>query len=111
MSNFNPTHEFRGLELEFEDRNTHEVSYYTDAEGRDYVLPDEMVTKLLPLARPGEVYVARFSYEAGPGIRIIDDQGRARDLNGTVVARAGTVAGFIEDGDYKLLVKADGTKA
>lgn len=53
---FNPTHEFRGLELEFLDKRGTPQLRFRDADARIYHLPSDVVTKIQPKPKPGEVW-------------------------------------------------------
>lgn len=55
---FNPTHEFRGLELEFQDDDpcVYGLTPFRDEDDNYYYIPDDVVTKIQPKPQPGEVW-------------------------------------------------------
>ena len=56
--NFNPTHMFRGLELQFQgnDPFVYGLAPFRDADGAPYYLSLDVVTKIPPKPQPGEVW-------------------------------------------------------
>lgn len=58
MNGFNPTHTFRGLELEFQadEECVYGLAPFRDYGGLGYFLPVSKVTKIQPKPKPGEVW-------------------------------------------------------
>lgn len=113
MSDFNPTHEFQGLKLEH-----HEVdgyidglgSYY-DERGTQYRLSSDVVTKILPQPKPGEVwkYIGEYAGVSDSNLVLITEDAKASFVN----VEGDTIQ--FSDGDHRAnfvkVLNADGTPA
>lgn len=107
MSNFNPTHEFRGLELEHHQPAgyVYGLGHFHDESGKLYLLDPDAVTKLVPRPKPGEVwkYLGTLPHEYR--LEVVTRSGDFRDLDGKLTHYEGN------ERFYKKVLNADGTQA
>jgi len=104
---FKPTHEFRGLELERDEKVdkslgiNEEYLGFRDENYRTFMIPADYVTTLRP--KPGEIW--RFTLYGG--LRIVTSDLTFIDTDGDEV---GDAVDFAE-GQYEKVLNADGTPA
>lgn len=106
MNAFEPTHEFRGLELELKFANGDGTAWYRDEDDLRYRLPESVVTRSQPLPQPGELW-----YYGDPSrIRFVTAAGDFVYTDGepALFRRHMKGVGF---GHYKKLLNSDGSPA
>lgn len=104
---FNPTHEFRGLELERDEKVDESLGIneeylgFRDENYRTFMIPADYVSKIRP--KPGEVW--KFSIDGG--LRVVTRDLRLLDTDGDEV---GDASDFDSD-YYTKILNADGSPA
>lgn len=110
MSDFNPTHEFRGLELKLTTRNLL-VGSFDDEEGFAYKIPMSRVNELQELPKYGEVWQLKSPDDNyGSVHRLVNDSGQLVNPLGRVVWRP-DVEGLNGLRNYVKVLNADGSPA
>lgn len=109
MRDFKPTHEFRGLELEQRGTCGPEGRWYADAEEREFVLPNQLVTKLQPKPMPGEVWkYVGYGAKDYPLVLVTIDYPKS------FVNEEGDTMQFLDDdhlAKFEKVLNADGSRA
>lgn len=108
-SEFEPTHEFRGLELKLLDRRAPgSLSRYQDEEGLLYHLEEGVaVTPLRPKPKPGEVWA--YLRDGEEVLRIVDGEGNFRNREGGLTAHKSTLLSPWHLKKYRKILNADGS--
>lgn len=104
---FKPTHEFRGLELEYSHDYSNSTGFYRNSDGEHFHLPKHLVTKIRPRPRPGEVW----KYLPGSTVRtvsleLVNSDGNFVDVDGIVTEPTSRSLQY-----FTKLLNADGTSA
>lgn len=112
MSNFNPTHEFRGLELEKTHLQSLTHTWFKDADGRSYSFPYDVPTKLPEKPKPGEVWqympgeAWKYKLRHVGGLELVNSDGNFVDVDGTI-----TQSTKSSHEHFTKVLNADGTPA